>query len=233
MRCCDVSLSCQQKQDFEFWLIIQLGEFQSSLLISRRTTVTQIVTQTKQNNRGRKHKISIRKHCTSHCQAIKCLERSSLSLTFAATTPKKHKLQENETRCGLGRSFPSRLSWGCLEMDLSLPPELMLQSSKACCYPFVMPHYTLVMPQMYFETCFLHLLIYTCIFLLTSSLIISTYKQIVSPWLPDCLAKRLQVQLFVRNAFVEKTHPTWEGRREKEQCNIFPLLLLFQPVDHC
>lgn len=186
------------------------------------------MTQTKQNNGGRKHSISIRKHCASHWQPVKCLEYNSLSLTFAATTPKEHKLQENETRHELGRSFTSYLFWGCLEVDLSLPPELMLQSSKACCYPFVMPH-------MYFEICFLYLLIYTCIFLLTSSSssIISTYKQIVSPWLPGCLAENLQVQLFVRSAFVEKTHPAQEGRREEGQCNIFPLLLLLQPIDHC
>lgn len=156
--------------------------------------------------------------------------------SFCTHTLKKHKLRENGTRCELGRPFPSHLFWGCLGVDLSLPPELMLQSSKACCYPFVMPpHFTLVIPHMYFELCFLYLLIYTCIFLLTSSssLIISTYKQVVPPWLPDCLAKSLQVQLFVRNVFVEKTHPAWEGKREEGQCNIFPLLLLFQPFDHC
>lgn len=101
------------------------------------------------------------------------------------------------------------------------------------CCPFVMPpHSRLAMPHMYFEICFLNL-ISTCVFFLTSSscLIISTYKEVVSPWLPG-LAQSLQVQLFVRNAFVEKTHPAWEGRREEKQCNIFPLLLLSQPIDH-
>jgi len=38
--------------------------------------------------------------------------------------------------------------------------ELILQSSKAFCYPFVVsPHYTFVMPRMHFETYLLYLLI--------------------------------------------------------------------------
>lgn len=86
---CDFPSSYQQKQQFESCLIIQLP-FQSSSQMSRGTTKTQIVTKTKKNNRRRRCKISIRKHCASHWQSAQPQKYNSLSVTFVATTPKNH-----------------------------------------------------------------------------------------------------------------------------------------------
>lgn len=150
MQCCDFPPRCQQKQHFEFWLIIQLEEFQSSLQISRRTTLIWIVTETKQSNRRRKCKMSVRKHCASHWQSAKSLNYTSLPLTSAATTPHLRSLF-------LGDAWKWSFLW----------THLTLQIIKAfCCSFLVLPHYKFSMPHMYFETCLRYLFFYVCIFCL-------------------------------------------------------------------
>lgn len=222
MQGCDFPLSCQQKQHFEFWLIIQLEEFQSSLQISRRTTRTWIVTETKQDNRRRKCKISVRKHCASHWQSAKSLKYTSLPLTSAATTPTKHKLQESETRCEVGRPFTSSLFERCLEVELSVNSSYIANHQSILSFFSGASSLCICNASYVFwdlPTVFILLCLY---FLLTSSssLIISNSStHFTIRWYGSCphdsLAKSIQMQQFLRNFFIEMVYPAWEVRKEE------------------
>lgn len=135
MQCCDFPSSCQQKQEFEFWLIIQVGEFQSSLWISRGTAITRIITETKQNHPKRRCKNLYKETlCISPANSpapeVQPAVQYNPLVTFAATPPSVTALQGSKTRCEAGRSFTPHLFWWCLEVELFVNSELPLQKVK-------------------------------------------------------------------------------------------------------